>query len=61
MLTRFVSGSVASSLVEMPGATSFHSGSIQRGEAGAIGSPPVSAAMRRASRPQSEVEGRSTS
>jgi len=30
MLTRFFSVSVASSLQEIPGATSFHSGSAQR-------------------------------
>ena len=60
MLTRFFSVSVASSLQEIPGATSFHSGSAHRGGTGTTGSPPVSAAIRRARRPQSDADGRST-
>ena len=61
MLTRFFSVSVASSLQEIPGATSFHSGSAQRGSTGTTGAPAVSAAIRRARRPQSDADGRRTS
>jgi len=62
MLTRFFSVSVASTLQEMPGATSFHSGSAHRGgTTGTTGAPPVSAAIRCPRRPQSDADGRSTS
>ena len=50
MLTRSRSVSVASSLQEMPGATSFHSGSAQSLRCRQHGSPPVSAATRCARR-----------
>src|SRR4030095_8552855 len=57
MLTRSCSLSVASSLQEMPGATSSHFDSVRPSGAGTNGSLPVSAAMRRASSPHSGVDG----
>jgi hypothetical protein len=61
MLMRCFSASVASSLQEIPGATSSHSGSDHCRAGGNTGSAPVSAAMRRARRPCSDAVGRTTS
>src|SRR5687767_2133141 len=61
MLMRCLSASVASSLHDIPGATSTHSGSAHSGPTGNTGFAPVSAAMRSASRACSEPAGRSTS
>src|SRR5438552_2324031 len=62
MLTRPLAASVASSWQEIPGATSFHSGSpTQRSSGAGDGSPPESAAMRPARRPHRAVGGRKMS
>src|SRR5438105_7788525 len=61
MLTLFFSVSVASILTEMPGATCSHSGLA--GACGGVNSGgwPVSFAIRRASRPHKDSDGRNTS
>src|SRR6185369_5100361 len=61
MLTRSCSISVASSLQEMPGATSSHSGPARHAGAGTNGSSPVSAAIRRERASHSEGDGFSES
>src|SRR5260370_2965939 len=60
MLTRFLSVSVASSLQEMPRATSSHSGLAGSCDGGKTGSLPVSSAIRCASGPHRDADGRST-
>lgn len=61
MVTRPPALSAASSFTVMPGAGCSHSGSDQADSGGNTGSPPVSCAIRCASRPQSGCVGRSTS
>ena len=61
MLTICRSASVASSLQEMPGATSSQPGSTHCGSGAASGGRPVSAAMRYARRVLRDPFGRSTS
>src|SRR5260370_26821066 len=61
MLTQLFSVSVASFLQEIPGATSSHSGLAGSCTGGKTGSLPVSSAIRCASEPHRDADGRSTS
>src|SRR6266852_4577321 len=61
MLTQLFSVSVASFLQEIPGATSSHSGLAGSCNGGKTCSLPVSSAIRCASGPHREADGRSTS